>query len=125
MGLLGPLSPLESPARPEKKVRFAPFTEICRGIPWSYSPTKIGRSDLVQSDAENLSPLHGNLRESVCALRTQVKATDQIPVIGVLLLLICLCALFLLIFFLVRVVLLLEVDSELNSHAGRQILTFD
>jgi hypothetical protein len=100
--------PAAAPPAPEKRVRFSPVTEVYRDIPWAYDPAD--RS----FDANELL-LQTRLKDSVCALRTEIKADEALTLPGVILLIISLLVLFFVIWFVVRKVLLLEVDSAIGG----------
>jgi hypothetical protein len=106
---------LDTPPPPpaaERRVRFAPFTEVYRDIPWA-RPTDL-----------EVAPTESSLRESVSALRTEIKGDEALPLAGIVILVFCLFALFFLIWFVVRKVLLIEVDAEIDKHYAQQTIKF-
>jgi hypothetical protein len=108
-----PLDPLEVP-QPPKKVQFLPFTQVFWDIPW-----ECARAD----------PVFGNkdvadLQDSVDGLRTNIKSEDTMTVVGVFLLLICLIVLFFMVWFVARKILILEVNSVIDTRTPRRALKF-
>jgi hypothetical protein len=116
---------LPPPQQTEKKVHFAPFSEIYRDIPWSHRPAQPIESDFTRNfDNTDLSPLDADLRESVYALRTEIRGDEAMTMTGLIILVIFLLVLFLMIWFVVRKVLLLEVDTEIDRQGSRRPLKF-
>jgi hypothetical protein len=101
-----------------KKVRFAPHPQVYADIPWtsSTSPDPLAFPD------DGLFPLQGNFRESVYALRTEIRTPEAMSGVSVAILIVCLFFLFLMIWFVVHKILLLEVDSEIGKPFKSQRL---
>jgi hypothetical protein len=121
MSILGdPLDPFATPAPqpPEKKVTFAPFFQVSRDIPWSHNSA--AAPDLRAFSGQERLPLQSSLKtESICSLRTEIRTGENLAAYGILLVVVCLLALFFLIWYIVHVVLLLEVESEIGNRATR------
>jgi hypothetical protein len=120
-------APPPPPPQREKRVRFAPFAEVYRDIPWARKPADMGfstSSDLVTFDSIETSPLESSLKDSVYTLRTEIKGDEALTVAGIVILIFCLFILFFVIWFVVRKVLLLEVDAEIGNNCARQALKF-
>jgi hypothetical protein len=121
MSILGDLlEPFATPAPqpPEKKVRFAPFFDISRAVPWSQN--RAASPGLGAFNRHELLPQPSGLKpESIYYLRTEMRTGDSLTAFGMLL------ALFLVIWYIVHTVLLLEVESEIGKRATRSAGKFD
>jgi hypothetical protein len=102
-----PVPHLQSPA---KKVRFAAHPHVYTDISWAHS-----NADALSSSDSALLPLQSTLRESAYDLRTEIRVSDPTTVAGVIILMVALLFLFLMIWFIVQQILLLEVESEIGK----------
>jgi hypothetical protein len=111
-----PFDPMERP-QPQKKVRFAPFTQVFRDIPW-----ECGSADPVFGNKDVLIP--SDLQDSVDGLGTTTNSGDTVTVASVFLLVVCLAVLFFMVWFVARKILMLEADTEIDRQATRRALKF-
>jgi hypothetical protein len=108
-----------NPSQPQvRRVRFDSCVQIYSEIPWSHESPPARVISPQQNDDDLRYPK--SMKESIYALRMEIKSDEQTPVFGIVLLIICLLVLFCLIGFVVHRILLLEVDTEMGKHTNQR-----
>ena len=96
----------------ERRVRFSPFPEVHPDIPWRMNSQA---SKSIERDESVLYPLQSSLKEPVFVLRTEIDPEENISSTGVAILILCMIVLFMLIWFVVHKILLLEIELQIGS----------
>ena len=91
------------------KVRFSPFPQVHSEVPWRTGGEKILCDDNV------LYPVRSALKEDVISLRTEIDE-EGTSVMQMAVLVICLAFLFLIIWWVVSRILLLEVEAQVKAE---------
>ena len=95
-----------------RRVRFSPYPEVHKEIPW----LKKKDQGILDND-DVLYPLHSSLKyENSFHLRT-VMENDDISLFGIAVLIACLFILFVMIWFVVNKILLLEIETQVSEHS--------
>jgi hypothetical protein len=108
----------------KKKVRFSPFPEYHEGIPWKCQSNGASRQTekLLLNEGEILYPMQDGFKDGAFVLRAEREGEDGFGCFGICALIACLIVLFLLIWFVVNKVLLLEIESQVNSGSGVRVV---
>jgi hypothetical protein len=100
---------------PKKKVRFALDPEGCGHVPWS--PARAQKKELL-GEGNVLYPIRNNFKDSAYILRAEKEPDDTFGCFGICVLMMCLIVFFLLIWFVMNKVLLLEVENRVGQRFG-------
>jgi hypothetical protein len=100
----------------KKKVRFSPMPEYHSEIPWARQARGSQEKESL-TDGDMLYPLQSSFKDSAYIFRAEKEPEDKFSCFGVCTLIVCLVVFFLLIWFVVSKVLLLEIQSQVNNGA--------
>jgi len=97
----------------EKKVRFSMSPVVYPSVPW----VKNGiQSPLDISDSENLLPIKSSFKEeSKFDIRTPMREEERIGIVGILLICVFLCCLFVAAWWVLSKLLLLEIENQVSG----------
>ena len=108
--------PLATNTGNQKRVRFSQFPEIHGEIPWNM---KTGAQKALNDDV--LYPVQSSFKDSTFSLRPEMNEEDSMSLCGVFILVICLIALFALIWFIVNKILLLEIENQVAGATADKL----
>lgn len=100
----------------QKRVRFSKFPEIHSEIPWKM---KTGEQKVLNDDV--LYPVQSSFKDSTFSLRPEMNDDDSMSLCGVFILVVCLIALFALIWFVVNKILLLEIENQVAGATSDKL----
>jgi hypothetical protein len=112
----------------KKKVRFGLYPDSYGHVPWSRDMTCRPQEKESLRDGSVLYPIHSSFKDSAYILRAEREPDDRFSCFGICVLIVCLIVLFLLVWFVMSKVLLLEVENQVNRrspiHAGGAAFRF-